>query len=123
MLTLKDFVKETLKQITDGANEFEEECAGTGPTIFPRLETVPEPDVFAKYGAVFAGWRGDEEGSAAYATFVEFDVAVSVEEAESAKAGGGIHVAAMFKAGGDLESQTANSSISRVRFHLPLQLG
>lgn len=120
MMTLKDFVKETLIQIVDGTREFAEERSDTGATTNPRIDMKPKDELWAKNGLMFVGW-GDGDG-VNYATMVDFNIAVSAEDSEAAKAGGGIRVVSIFSADGQVESQTSNTSVSRVRFQLPLQM-
>ena len=120
MTTLKDFVRDTLSQIAEGVDEFESSQTGTdqnAATARPEIATDPSDasKSTAAAGFLYLGYR---EG---YATIVDFDVAVTTEENEAKKAGGGIKVVP-FRVEGGLESGVANTSVSRVSFRLPLKL-
>ena len=49
---------------------------------------------------------------------VEFDVAVSTENKQNKKGGGGIKVLNFIEGGGKLENKVSNSTVSRVQFRL-----
>ena len=86
MLTLRDFIRETLAQITGATTDFAFESRSTGANPNPYLD-------HRSYGESTGFLRGRfNEQTGVHATIVpiEFDVAVSVEETEAAKAGGGI---------------------------------
>lgn len=114
MTTLKDFVKDTLSQISDGVSEFED-----GSDAKARVEAGIKGNL-AGDAAAAAGllYLGAGKG---FATVVKFDVAVTTEETEAAHGSAGIKVIP-FNIGGGLDASTANTSVSRVQFNLPLSL-
>lgn len=117
MITLKDFIEQTLSQIAEGVNSFEESHKDTGITARPTIST--KGDLAGKStsnaGLIYLGM------DAGYASLINFDVLVTEEDTEKAKAGVGLKV--MFaKAGGDLEANKGNSSANRIQFTLPLKL-
>ena len=120
MTTLKDFVKETLTQVVEGVAEFnsEQTAKNSGATTRPN----PDMAVNAKdwFGANLMFVAHGLEG-ATYATIIDFDVAISTEEAEAGKAGGGIKVFSAISGEAGYENKTANSTVSRIKFSLPLQ--
>jgi hypothetical protein len=119
MITLKDFVRETLSQIVEGVNEFTEQKAEVGATTYPRMTSMIAEADMEKVGVIFAGFGPDK--GANYVTKIDFDIAISATDTETAAAGGGIRVLSLLRADGSLETQTANAAVSRVRFTLPLQ--
>ena len=120
MLTLRDFVKETLSQIVHATHDFQKEHAATGATV--SLELQQGDKAYADKGLIIVDWGVSESQGVKYATLVDFDVAITAEDTESAKAGGGIRVLSVLKAEGGLETQAATGSQSRVKFTLPLQI-
>ena len=110
MITLKEFIRETLAQIMEGTTEARE---SSGANVSPK---VP-----AKYDNLSdLGLLPTRNGT--MATMVKFDVAVTAEDSETAKAGGGVRVVSLFRADGELETETVKSSISRISFGLPLEI-
>ena len=118
-MELKEFVKQTLSQIVEGAKDFETEQSKDGATIKPRMDRVPNSEILAKNGVMFAGF-GTGDGID-YVTFINFDVAVTTEETGTTKKGGGIKIASIINADGSKENEISNSSVSRIQFKLPLQ--
>jgi len=117
MITLKEFVEQTLTQIAEGVNAFEEAHKDVKTTARPHMDT--KGDLAGKSSSA-AGliYLGARDG---YASLINFDVLVTEEDAESAKAGAGIKV--MFaRAGGDLEANKGNTAANRIQFTLPLKL-
>ena len=60
-------------------------------------------------------------GGQQYATMVNFDIAITYEDADASKAGGGIKVIP-FRVGAETSSTQANTTVSRVQFAIPLKL-
>jgi len=50
--------------------------------------------------------------------YIDFDVAVTVEDAENKSTGGGIKIWKYVEAKGDLSSESKNSTTTRIRFSL-----
>lgn len=117
MITLKDFIKETLSEIADGVTAFEKAHEQSDVTAKPKMKTKGD---LAGNAAGTAGllYLGSRTG---YATLVNFDVAITAEENEASKAGGGIRVY-FAKAEGGVESTSSSSSVNRVQFTIPLKL-
>ena len=97
MTTLKDFVKDTLSQISEGVSAFED--ASDAKT---RVEAGIKGNL-AGDAAVAAG-RLDLGAGNEFATVVKFDVAVTTEETEAAHGSAGIKVIP-FKMGGGLDAK------------------
>ncbi|WP_316976500.1 trypco2 family protein [Shumkonia mesophila] len=117
MITLKEFVKDTLTQIVDAAGEFSSDRGSVGGTTNPQVETV-KTENWSENGLLFCRFNGKQ---AIYATVIEFDVALAVEETRTKKGEGGIKVSVL-NAGGGLEDRRNSSSSNRIRFKLPLEI-
>jgi len=120
MTTLKEFVSETLTQVTEALLEFEEKGLGKEKAISPF------PKLSAKNPGDFPVAISKQQGSTAqYIHAVmpfEFDIAVSASNEEGDKIGGGLKVLEFFNASADTEVKSVNSTVSRVKFKIPLQL-
>jgi len=53
---------------------------------------------------------------------IEFDIAVSAEEKNSKSGGAGIKVLQFLEAGGKLDNETKNSTVSRIKFGINVNL-
>ena len=114
MTTLKDFVKDTLSQISEGVSEFEG-SSDAKTRVEAGIKGNLAGDAAASAGLLYLG------AGKGFATVVKFDVAVTTEETEAAHGSAGIKVIP-FNIGGGLDASTANTSVSRVQFNLPLSL-
>ena len=103
-MNLQEFVTETLSQITRGVAE----AKNVSHNIAPALHFDPKsPPIH----------RGERN----VALFmVDFDVAVSVTEKTEVGGSGGITVVSVFKAHGKAERSGEESTVSRVRFNVPI---
>ncbi len=136
MISVKEFIKDTLSQINEATKEFNQEIGESGAaSVAPEIAgsiigTTDMQKNFTTTGLVHLGYVPSEgtrfesrgKSNVSYATMVEFDVAVTATDAESANAGAKVTVVSVFKAGGEIETQTINTSVSRVSFKLPLRL-
>jgi hypothetical protein len=105
-MDLKTFVAESLKQIAEGIKDAQD--ADTGAWIAPGV-------IFDK-GAL----RAHDNSSETVAQFVSFDVAVMATESDSMKGGIAIKVLELVSAGTKAASETQNSSVSRIKFEIPI---
>jgi hypothetical protein len=118
MLTLKEFIKETLTEITDGLMEFAESKSETGANPNPSyFGKIPDPS----YGFLI-GAQNKEKGRYDMIMPVDFDVAVSAEDSSSKSGGGSIRVVSFLAGEGKIESETSVGSVSRVKFRVPFRL-
>jgi hypothetical protein len=112
-MDLKDFVKETLVQISTGVQESIEEVRESGGFTNP---------------AALGGTKGENKshvgsmGEGQNVFWVDFDVAVTVDENSEVSGGGKLKVAGVFSVGGEAGSGTKSSSTNRVSFRIPLAL-
>jgi hypothetical protein len=114
MIDLKDFMKAALQQITEAASEFQSEQGENGATLMPAPSVTGTSDNITNSGFLPLGGRK-------YATIVNFDVAITVDESESASAGGGIKILP-FRVEGETGATAAQSSASRIQFPVTLHI-
>ncbi len=86
-MELKDFVKNILKDLVDAVEETRQECSRD-----MRLDSNKDTRT------------------------VEFDIAVTVEDATSSSGKAGIKIFQIIEGGGDISKDYKNSSVSRVKF-------
>jgi len=110
-MDLREFVSETLTQIVEGVKNAQSNATESGATVNPRLSTSHEQA--GKQGFLFTG--------DAYAQIVQFDVALTVTEGTGSKGGIGVFAGAI-NLGSSGQSQNESSSVSRVKFSVPLSL-
>ncbi len=110
-MKLQEFVSETLKEIIKGVKEAQEYAATQDAKINPSAE-----------------YRGDrklqilvDSATHEHLQNVEFDVAVTSTEGTAKEGGAGVFVAAI-GIGAKRTSDTSSSSISRIKFTVPVLL-
>ena len=116
-MDLKDFVKESLVQISKGISEANVELAGTGSMINP-LHVSINTDKSQAYGRTGKP-AYDPDGSTRVVEKVDFDVAVVAEAGEQKKAGIKLSIASI-GLGADGQSNTKDKSESRIKFTIPV---
>lgn len=110
-MDLKEFVSQTLMQIAAGVKNAQADVTSLGGEINPHINTsIAE---LGKQGFLWAGGR--------LAQVVQFDVALTVAEGAGTKGGIGVFVGAV-SLGSAGESKSENTSVSRVKFSVPLVL-
>lgn len=97
-MELQDFIAETLKEIISGVRRAQESAIDLGAKINPRGGSIVE-------------MRN-----------VQFDVAVSTSEGAEKKGGIGVFVGPVGSVGSQDQSDLASSSMSRIKFSVPLKL-
>jgi hypothetical protein len=110
-MELRDFVAESIKQIVDGVNEAKHYAAEKGGTVNPERQI---------HNSNNAQSRTNAKTGASIET-IEFDVAVTVTEGTQTKGSIGIFMGAV-GLGSQGQSNAANSSITRLRFSVPISL-
>lgn len=112
-MELKDFIREALSQIVQGVTEAQNAVASTGGEISPRYSTRQQSThqdlklLKSEKGGIIQN--------------VEFDVAVTATEGTGTRGGIGVFVGA-FALGSQGQSQSENSSLSRIKFSVPVTL-
>lgn len=102
-MDLKNFTKQALIDIVQGANEANEE--------FLRNDKAIIESTFCNSGMTSAN-----------IVRVEFDVAVTTTENNKSEGGGKLNVANLISVGGGLESSNSNQSVSRIKYSIPVTL-
>jgi hypothetical protein len=108
-MTLKDYVRTSLVQIAEGVHEAQELVKAIGGVVSPAPEDT--------YGGNATPLRTDR----GTVRTIRFDIATTVGDGVESKGEGGIFVSAIKLGGGRSSSQT-NSSVSRLRFSVPIVL-
>jgi|SRR5882672_695411 len=111
MISLKDFVTETLRQVIDGVKAAQENAEKTGARVSGKNITC-----WKNQGMVLYDASTDQ-----LATQIEFDVAVTTSDSGRGQAGVGIFVGGL-GVGTKAETATASQSISRIKFSVPILL-
>ncbi|MDB6102430.1 MAG: hypothetical protein JWO52_2429 [Gammaproteobacteria bacterium] len=112
-MDLREFVTQTLVQIVEGVSQAKSQLSTTGASVNPLL--IGDYREMAKHG----GGLMLEAGG--FAQLVEFDVALTITEATGTKGGIGVFAGAI-TLGSSGQSQQQNSSVSRVKFNVPMKL-
>lgn len=112
-MKLQEFVSETVREIIAGVHEAQTYAATAGATVNPieaglRQEKKSYADVMVR-----GDWRTVPIKD------IDFDVAVTSTDTSETQAGAGIFVAGL-GLGAKGKSDTSNSSVSRIRFSVPV---
>ncbi len=110
-MELKEFVTESIKQIVDGVNDAIPYAAENGSRINPKRQVFYTNNV---------GTRSDPKDGASIEA-IEFDVAITITEGTQTKAGIGI-LTGLVGLGAQGQSEATNTSLTRLRFVVPLVL-
>lgn len=111
-MNLQDFVTETLREIITGVKEAQADPELKQAEINPRL--IGGTADLGKHGlAISQGGRA--------AQFIEFDVALTVVEGTGTKGGIGVF-AGPIALGSQGQSGSENTSVSRIKFKVPITL-
>ena len=106
-MKLKDFIAESLNEIIDGVIEAQKHYSANGGVI-------NSPDVIGPS-------VGTDRHTGVVAQLVDFDVAVTAAEETETKGGIGVFVGPI-GLGSQGKSDSANSSVSRIKFSIPVIL-
>ena len=110
-MNLQDFVSETISQIVQGVVTAQKSAIEHGAHVNPRLTGTTES--LSSQGLL---WSGDNT-----AQVVHFDVALTITEGTGTKGGIGVF-AGVVNLGSTGQSKNESSSVSRVKFSVPLTL-
>ena len=117
MISVKDFVKNTLQQIAEAARELESE--GSVSTR-PYIPTAPDEVRYINLGIIPNADRAD--GTSDYSTIVDFDIAVTAQESNSTGGQAGLSVPSVIQVGIGGGVEASNTAVSRMRFKLPIRI-
>lgn len=112
-MDLKDFVRETLSQITEGVREAQDGVQGAGGFVNPAFRPSKINDPESHFGLMPDGQN---------IFMVNFDVAVSVVEGTQTDADARLQVAGFIKLGAGGASEESATTTNRVSFKVPLAL-
>jgi hypothetical protein len=111
-MQLKDFISETFKEIVDGVIAAQAYAGPKGARVSPAGSNCRTDQ-----GALVF-WDG---ATGEVLTVIEFDVAVTTTENSGTKGGIGVFVGPV-GIGSQGQSSAGNSSISRIKFSVPIHL-
>ncbi|MBK7230305.1 MAG: hypothetical protein IPH97_15870 [Ignavibacteriales bacterium] len=111
IMTLEDFISETLKQIINGIKTAQEHSKSTGATINPRNLQF-RTDQGVKY------W---DSRTQELVENIEFDIAITTIEGSSKKGGLGIFIGSG-GIGAQGQSNLSNQLMNRLKFSIPIKL-
>lgn len=103
-MTLQEFVRNSLLQIYNGVSE----ARSQSPSIGGAVKALGKAEASCTFLDDKAGF------------LVDFDVAVTATEKEDKDLSGGIEVARIIKVGGQRTKTSEESSVSRIRFCVPI---
>ena len=112
-MDLKDFVKETLVQISAGVQESIDDVRESGGYANPSASGNVKSEHTSHFGSMGEGQN---------VFLVDFDVAVTVDDGSEVSGGGKLKVAGVFSVGGEAGNSSRSSSTNRVSFKIPLAL-
>jgi hypothetical protein len=111
-MDLKEFVKETLVQITSGVRDAQGEVRSLGGIVNPA--TLTRTDGAGSYFSTIDDVH--------HVFLVDFDVAISVTESAGTNAGAKLNVATFLTLGAGGQSANSSAATNRLTFKVPLAL-
>jgi hypothetical protein len=111
-MDLKEFVRETLVQITSGVRDAQDEVRSLGGIVNPA--TLTRTDGAGSYFSTIDDIH--------HVFLVDFDVAVSVTENTGTNAGAKLNVATFLSLGAGGQSANSSAATNRLTFKVPLAL-
>lgn len=110
-MEIKDFIKEAMLQIVEGVIEVNDALKEKGAYI-PSKQVAGEG----------VNFKVEQDDTTRNIVKVEFDIAVTVSSQDTNQVGAKLSVASWFGVGATSEGSTANQTISRIKYTLPLAL-
>jgi hypothetical protein len=108
-MELKDFIKNTLVQVSKGIEEAKQELGDT-----KKFQTIINPHLPGVESLA------EENGQYKKVQDIEFDIALVVEQKQEGKAGIGV-LASVIKAGVSHTDGNTNSETHRIKFSVPVK--
>ena len=112
-MDLKDFVKETLVQISSGVKEAQDAVRQLGGYANPAARVSPKQTDQSHLTQIESGQN---------VFMIDFDVAVNVSEESEAGAEAKLKVASILSLGGGGKAGTSSTATNRISFKVPLAL-
>lgn len=116
-MELKDFIKETILEISTAIKEANEEAEKNGLNIMVNPDGIYGGSAHERSYTV----QRDEMNTTRIIEEIKFDVAVTTEAEKTGNVKGGIKIAS-FDIGGGGSLADKNSTISRITFSIPVSL-
>jgi hypothetical protein len=113
MITLEDFVSETLTQIIKGVKKAQDEAAKLGAVVSPKLE---------QYIYNLKEFNHKKVKGKQLTREVNFEIAITASEENQTKGGIGVFVLGIVGLGGQVQSLNASSAVNRISFTIPINL-
>ena len=117
-MDLKEFVKETIVQISKGIDEANTELADTEAMVNPIYVKMNSNDAQG-YGRTKERQPNYGNPDSKLLQRVDFDVAVSVEAGQQGSAGAKLSIASI-GIGAEGKTESSNKSESRIKFTIPV---
>jgi hypothetical protein len=108
-MELKEFITQTLCNISQGIIDAQEKSSESGFIINPKNIRKRDSNVYEKY-----------DGNDAVIQEIEFNIVVNVSEGSDSKIAVGAFTG-IFSGGGSAANQNNNSTQTTIRFNLPVQ--
>jgi hypothetical protein len=109
-MELKDFISETMKALIDGIIASQEYAKSKGASVVPEGIKLMQASGYS---------YTDKNNSVKYLHDIQFDVAVTINSADKIQGGIGIFAGAI-GVGTQAKTEEANSSMSRIKFSIPV---
>lgn len=116
-MELREFITQSLVQLSLGVSDAQKELAQTGARINPKMSSLFPNNGKDSYNSL--GWA--ESDQAAPVFLVDFDVAVTATDGTNTKGGIGV-VAGVLALGSQGASENRNTAVTRIQFKVPLML-
>lgn len=110
-MELKEFIKQSLTQISQGVKESQDELK--------EYDAIIAPGKTLKNGEYYYV-RNDSHGNQ-QVTEIKFKVGLTINESSGSKGGIGV-ISGIFNLGGKLESDNSNQSVNTIEFTVPIVL-
>lgn len=109
-MDIQEFIKETLTQIANSANEVNKALESIG--AFVPSKCVNGDNIVVR----------TDETMPKNVVMVDFDIAVTASEGKSTSGGGSLHIASVVNAGMGKGSNSETQQTHRIKFSMPLVL-
>ena len=116
MIELKDFISETIKQIFDGVTDVQEYAKEKGGIVSPKVTLYSNSPNF------YSGLAHVTNSGPDLANMIEFDVAITASEGTQTKNEVGAKLITVLGASMQGQSEVSSSTVSRIKFVLPIVL-
>ncbi|RJO60288.1 hypothetical protein C4544_05350 [candidate division WS5 bacterium] len=118
-MNLKDFIKETISEISKAIVEANAELSNAGTIVNPKNVAGSYKDTEKVYGFMLKESENKDYRRPVH--LIEFDVAVTATDQKGTKGGIGVMVG-VIGLGSQGQSSAENSIQSRLKFHIPVAL-